>query len=271
MNNYYNKYLKYKYKYISLKNGGYPTLFHNLNQSNYLNVDDIHTIYYEESGNPQGIPIIWIHGGPGGGLNKNYTKLFDYSQMRIIGYEQRGSGRSIPFGSLENNTTEHLIDDLEKLRKHLKIDKWIIIGNSWGSTLSLLYAIKHSEKILGIIIGGVCLLRQSELDWLYKKGGVSNIYPEEWEIFENHIPLEERNDMIAAYYKRLTSTNEKIKNDACYNWCQLELKIATFTNNELYKTELNKLKRIIKYSVSNDIYCLSYDFIITSILSYLEH
>jgi len=243
--NYYNKYIKYKKKYIILKYGGNYLQLNKLIKTNFLKVDDIHTLYYEEYGNPNGIPIIWIHGGPGGGLNKNYIKLFDHSKMRIIGYDQRGCGRSIPFGCLENNTTTHLIDDLEKLREHLKIDKWILIGNSWGSTLSLLYAIKHSEKVLGMIIGGICLLRQSELDWLYKYGGISNIYPKEWEIFEKYIPLDERNDMVAAYYKRLTSSDENIRNDACWHWCQLELKITTFADNNLYKNELKNLERII--------------------------
>jgi proline iminopeptidase len=182
--------------------------------SGMLDVGDNHQLYYEQIGNPNGIPIVVIHGGPGGGISTKYSTFYDCSKIRLIGYDQRGCGKSIPFGSLEHNTTWDLIEDIEKLRKHLKIEKWIVAGGSWGSTLSLLYAIKYSEKILAIIIGGVCLLRQKEIDWLYKDGGISNVYPKEWEIFENHIPVEERNDMILAYYKRLTSTDEKIKNDA---------------------------------------------------------
>jgi len=242
--NYYNKYHKYKNKYLTLKYGGIPNNINNPYDTNYLKVDDIHSIYYEQSGNPSGIPIIWIHGGPGGALAPRYKELFDLSKMRIIGYEQRGAGRSIPFGSLENNTPTHLVEDLEKLRIHLKIDKWILVGNSWGSTLSLLYAIKYPEQVLGIIIGGVCLLRQKDIDWLYKKGA-SYIYPKEWDTFINFIPINERDDLISAYYKRLTSPDEKIRNDACWHWCQLELIITTFDDNHLYKNDLKNLKRIV--------------------------
>lgn len=264
---YKEKYLKYKSKYLSTGGVYDPKIIpYDINN---LKVDNIHTLYYEQSGNPEGIPVIWIHGGPGGGLPKEYTKLFDLLKLRIIGYEQRGCGRSTPFGCLENNTTEDLINDLEKLRKHLKIEKWILIGNSWGSTLSLLYGINYPQRVLGMVIGGVCLLRQLDIDWLYKDGGVSNIYPEEWEIFENYIPEDERSDMVKAYYKRLTSEDEETRNKACYNWCQLELKIIRFFSTNTHLKFLRSLKKIIPlakiechYFINNSKFMKTDNFII---------
>jgi len=242
---YRNKYHKYKSKYVSTQEENliYPKIKpYNIN---YLEVDNIHKIYYEESGNPNGIPVLWLHGGPGGRIQTDYKRLFDPKKFRIIGFDQRGCGNSEPLHCLENNTTSELIKDIKKLNDRLKIDKCILVGNSWGSTLSLLYAIAYPETVLGMVIGGVYLSRQSEIDWLYKKGGVSNLYPKEWEIFENFIPENERGNMVEAYYKRLISDNEEIRNEASYNWCQLELKLTWFRSNNQDESELKNIKRIV--------------------------
>jgi proline iminopeptidase len=239
---------KYKKKYLSLiqVDKSYPII--KPYNNGYLDVGNNHKIYYEESGNKDGIPFLFLHGGPGGGLKKRYTKFFDASKIRIIGFDQRGCGRSLPFGSLENNTTWDLLKDIEKLRKHLKIDKWFVTGGSWGSTLTLVYAINHPDKVLGMLITGVCLLRQSEIDWLYKKGGASNISPEIWDEFENFIPDDERSDMVSAYYKRLCSKDKKIQIEACKRWSKWELTGVSLTDMNKNKKDLVNLKRIIPLS-----------------------
>jgi len=189
--------------------------------------------------------LVHLHGGPGGGIGNKYKKVNDTSKLHIIAFDQRGCGKSTPFGSLENNTTWDLIKDIEKLRIHLKINKWIVTGGSWGSTLSLVYGINHPERVLGLHISGVCLLRQSEIDWLYKKGGASCMNPEFWEDFENFIPLEEREDMVKAYYKRLTSTDPKIQQEACRIWSTWELTMTSFYDETSNKDVLEDINKII--------------------------
>jgi len=246
---YKSKYLKYKNKYLST---GETDISHPITppyNSGLLSVGDNHQMYYEQIGNPNGIPIVVIHGGPGGGISAKYSTFYDCTKIRLIGFDQRGCGKSTPFGSLEHNTTWDLIEDIEKLRKHLGIDKWHVTGGSWGSTLTLLYSIHHPDRVLGMIISGVCLLRQIDIDWLYKKGGASNIYPEEWDKFELFIPEDERNDLVKAYYKRLCSTDEKVRNTACLHWSQWEIKLSFFhaknsTEEKLSET-LTNLKKII--------------------------
>lgn len=246
---YKSKYLKYKNKYLA--SGGtdisYPIT--KPYDTGLLSVENGHKMYYEQIGNPNGIPFLVIHGGPGGGISEKYSTFYDCSKIRLIGYDQRGCGKSIPFGSLENNTTWDLIKDIEKLREHLKIDKWHVNGGSWGSTLSLLYAIHHPTRVSGLIISGVCLLRQVDIDWLYKKGGASQMYPEEWNKFELFIPENERNDLVKAYYKRLCSSNEDIRNKACLHWCEWEIKLSYFhsknSTSEKLSKNLTDLKKII--------------------------
>jgi len=246
-----DKYHKYKSKYLNLKNilnGGQDEIPYEIIKpfnTNFLDVDDNHKIYYEESGNLKGIPLVHLHGGPGGGIGTNYTQLYNTTKLHIIAFDQRGCGKSTPFGSLENNTTWDLVKDIEKLRLHLKIDKWIVSGSSWGSTLSLIYAINHPDRVLGLNIAGVCLLRQSEIDWLYKKGGASCMNPEFWEDFENFIPSEERDDMVKAYYKRLTSTDPKIQQEACKIWSTWELTMTSFYDENKNKEVLKNINKII--------------------------
>ncbi len=182
-----------------------------------LQVSDIHTIYYERVGTPNGIPVVFLHGGPGGGLIPLYRQFFDPSAFHVILFDQRGSGRSIPHAELRENTTWDLISDIETLRKKFEIDKWYVFGGSWGSTLSLAYAINHPERVLGLILRGIFLTRRKELLWFYQYGA-SEIFPDFWERYRDEIPEEERHDFISAYYKRLTSSDEKIRLRAARAW-----------------------------------------------------
>lgn len=183
----------------------------------YLQVSDIHTIYFEESGNPEGKPVIFLHGGPGGGITPMYRQYFDPQKWRIVIFDQRGCGKSKPYAELRENTTWHLVNDIEKLRQYLKIDKWVVFGGSWGSTLSLAYSQTHPQSCKGLILRGIFMLRQKELQWFYQEG-TSYIYPDAWEKYLQPIPKDERDDLISAYYKRLTSENDEIRLEAAKAW-----------------------------------------------------
>ncbi len=182
-----------------------------------LRVSDIHEICYEESGNPAGKPAVFVHGGPGSGTDARQRSFFDPAHYRIILFDQRGAGKSLPFASLEQNTTWDLVEDMEKLRNHLGIEKWLVFGGSWGSTLGLAYAQTHPHHVSEIVLRGIFLLRKKEIDWFYQEGA-SWIFPDAWDAFVNHIPAEERGSMVAAYYKRLTSTDKKVQLDAARIW-----------------------------------------------------
>ena len=182
-----------------------------------LQVSDIHTIYFEQSGNPNGQPVVFVHGGPGGGTNPSFRQFFDPKHYRIILFDQRGCGKSTPFASLEDNTTWHLVDDMEKLRTHLGIDKWMVFGGSWGSTLSLAYAETHPDRVTHLVLRGIFMLRKWEIDWFYQEGA-SRMFPEFWQEYLKPIPVEERGDMVKAYYKRLTSDDEATRIAAARAW-----------------------------------------------------
>lgn len=182
-----------------------------------LPVTDGHELYYEVSGNPTGKPVVFLHGGPGAGTNPKCRQFFDASAYRIILFDQRGSGKSTPFASLENNTTWHLVADIEKLREHLGVDKWMVFGGSWGSTLALAYAETHPERVTEMVMRGIFTLRRKELEFFYQ-GGADNMYPDAWEYYLSEIPEEERGDLIAAYHKRLTSSDEAVKMKAAKAW-----------------------------------------------------
>tara|TARA_B100001029_G_C15062597_1_gene459879 strand:+ start:3691 stop:4638 length:948 start_codon:yes stop_codon:yes gene_type:complete len=183
----------------------------------YLKVSKIHKIYFEVVGNPEGIPVVFLHGGPGGGIESLYSRYFDPQKYKIILFDQRGCGKSTPRAELQNNTTWDLVDDIEHLRIHLNIEKWIVYGGSWGSTLSLTYAISYPYKCLALILRGIFLLRKIEIEWFYQYGA-SNIYPDAWEKFISVIPKKERNNLIKAYYKRLTSDNKIEKQKCAIAW-----------------------------------------------------
>lgn len=187
-----------------------------------LKVSEIHSLYYEEVGNSCGNPIVFIHGGPGSGSTPIARQFFDPKVYRIIIYDQRGAGKSIPNGCLEENTTWHLVEDLEKLRKHLEINQWILFGGSWGSTLSLAYAQTHSNYVKGLILRGIFTCRRKELLWFYQEGA-SMIFPDIWQQFIEIIPICERGDLISAYYRRLTSDNQQEQLKAATAWTIWEL------------------------------------------------
>lgn len=185
----------------------------------HLAVSDVHQLYYEQCGNPNGKPVVFLHGGPGAGLTADYRRFFDPEAYRIILFEQRGAGRSIPHASLEANTTWHLVRDIERVRAHFGIERWLVFGGSWGSTLSLAYAETHPERVLGLVLRGIFLGRQNEAHWFYENGhGASAIFPEIWEQFVREIPEAERADMIGAYYRRLTSDDAAVRLEAAQAW-----------------------------------------------------
>lgn len=186
-------------------------------QTGFLKVDEDHLIYWEESGNPKGQPVLFFHGGPGLGTRPHNRCFFNPAYYRIILFDQRGCGKSLPFSALKNNTTWDLVLDIEKLRLYLNVDKWLLFGGSWGSTLALTYAIKHPKQVEGLILRGIFLCRSKDLDWFYQSGA-SYIFPDFWEDFITSIPFEERNNTIGAFYRRLLDVNIKQRNEATKSW-----------------------------------------------------
>jgi proline iminopeptidase len=185
----------------------------------HFKVSDVHELYYEQCGNPNGKPVVFLHGGPGAGLIADYRRFFDPQAYRIVLFDQRGSAQSIPHASLEENTTWDLVQDIEKIRGHFGINKWVVFGGSWGSTLALAYAETHPERVLGLVLRGIFLCRPQETTWFYEEGvGASAIFPETWEKYVAIIPESERDDMIAAYYRRLTSEDESVRHEAAQAW-----------------------------------------------------
>jgi proline iminopeptidase len=182
-----------------------------------LQVSDLHTIHYERIGNPDGIPVVFLHGGPGGGLIPLYRQFFDPAAYHVILFDQRGSGKSTPAYELRENTTWDLVADIEKLREKFGIDKWYVFGGSWGSTLSLTYAETHPDRVLGLALRGIFLTRRKELEWFYQYGA-SEIFPDFWERYRDEIPEGERGDFMTAYYKRLTGDDEDVKLSAAQAW-----------------------------------------------------
>jgi proline iminopeptidase len=188
-------------------------------RTGYLRVSDVHEIYYEESGNPDGKPAVFLHGGPGGGTDGKMRSFFDPKRYRIILLDQRGSGKSRPHAGLVDNTTWHLVEDIERLRQHLGIEKWLVFGGSWGSTLALAYAETHPQRVTELVLRGIFLLRRWEIEWFYQNpGGAGALYPDLWERYVEPIPASERSDMIGAYYKRLTSDDPAVLARAARAW-----------------------------------------------------
>lgn len=182
-----------------------------------LRVSDMHELYFEESGNPDGKPVVFLHGGPGGGSEPNQRRFFHPGKYRIVNFDQRGCGKSTPYAELEENTTWHLVADIEKIREHLGIPKWQVFGGSWGSTLALAYAETHPERVAELILRGIFLLRKQEIEWFYQHGA-SILYPDAWEPYLAHIPEGERADMLQAYYRRLTSDDPAVRLAAAKVW-----------------------------------------------------
>jgi len=191
-------------------------------KTGFLKVSQIHTVYYEEVGNPNGKPILFLHGGPGGGISAFYRQFFDPKAYRVILLDQRGAGQSTPNACLEDNTTWDLVSDIEKIRELSKVDKWVVFGGSWGSTLALAYAQTHPSRVKALVLRGIFALRWKELQWLYQEGA-SLIFPDRWEDYLAPIPPVERGDLIAAYHRRLTGNNEAEKLKCATSWSVWEL------------------------------------------------
>lgn len=190
-------------------------------QTGRLKVSDLHTIYYEEAGNPHGHPVVFLHGGPGGGISALARRFFDPAFYRVILFDQRGSGQSTPYAELRENTTWDLVADIERIREWMGVERWLVFGGSWGSSLSLAYAIKHPQRVMGLILRGIFLCRKSEIDWLYQDGA-SHVYPDGWDHFIEPIPPAERADLLAAYYRRLTDPDIAVQLEAAWPWSRWE-------------------------------------------------
>ena len=194
--------------------------------SGYLDVGDHHRIWWETAGNPEGTPALFLHGGPGGGFHADHRRLFDPDHYMIVLFDQRGCGRSLPHGELQANTTQHLVHDIELLRERLGIKSWLLLGGSWGATLALAYAQAHVQHVTGLILRGVFTGRQCEVDWLYKFGA-SQIFPDAWARFIAPVAPHERDDLVGAYYRRLTGADIALRMDVARTWCAWEAELLT--------------------------------------------
>ncbi|AXA34352.1 prolyl aminopeptidase [Francisella adeliensis] len=190
-----------------------------------LKVSDLHTIFFEECGNPKGKPVVFVHGGPGGGIQPSYRRYFNPDKYRIVLVDQRGCGQSTPFAEIEENTTQHLIEDFEKIRKKLGIGRWMVFGGSWGSTLGLAYAQKYPEVVTELVLRGIFFGRAKEISWMYQHGA-SEVFPDMWEKYVEPIPVEQRNDFLSAYYNILTGENKALKQKAAIAWSVWEASIS---------------------------------------------
>lgn len=186
-----------------------------------LKVSSRHEIHFEEAGNPRGSPVLFVHGGPGGGIEPSHRRYFDPAHYRIVLFDQRGCGQSTPYADLNENTTWDLVGDMEKLREHLEIRSWMVFGGSWGSTLSLLYAQTHPDRVRGLILRGIFLCRAQEIRWFYQEGA-SRIFPDAWEAYKAVIPESERHDFVGAYSRRLTSPDREVRLAAARAWSTWE-------------------------------------------------
>lgn len=205
----------------------------------WLSVGDGHEIYYEESGNPSGKPCLFVHGGPGGGASPAARQFFDPDKYRIVLFDQRGCGRSKPHASIEANTTWHLINDIELIRETLGIDRWLVFGGSWGSTLSLAYAQSHPERVTELVLRGIFLLRAQELQWFYQHGA-SELYPDAWQHYLAPIPDAERHDLISAFHSRLTSEDPEVRLSAARAWSVWEASTSFLIQNEDFMAQLDE-------------------------------
>ncbi|XP_064647303.1 probable proline iminopeptidase [Lineus longissimus] len=226
--------------------------------SGMLKVSDIHQIYYEQCGKKDGKPALFLHGGPGGGVGMNDRRLFDPEVYRVVLLDQRGAGKSTPPAELKDNTTWNLVNDIEKLRDHLGIEKWgVVFGGSWGSSLSLIYAQSHPDRVKAMVLRGIFLVRREEIEWFYQKGA-GNIYPDHFEKFVEPIPEAERGNLIKAYYKQLTSEDRTVRVRAARAWSTWEMVTSSlYLNPEaLKRTEddewVQRFARIECHYFNND-------------------
>ena len=196
-----------------------------------LRVDALHALYVEECGKPDGLPVVFLHGGPGAGCAPYHRQFFDPLIYRIILFDQRGCGRSQPHAELDANTTQHLLEDMEFIRQRLGIERWLVFGGSWGSTLALVYAEAHPQRVLGLILRGIFLCRDQDVQWFYQRGA-DRIFPDHWQAFVAPIPEHERGDLLAAYHRRLVGENEVTRMAAAKAWSVWEGRCASLTTDE---------------------------------------
>ncbi len=215
-------------------------------KSGHLDVGDGHSLYWELCGNPDGKPVVFLHGGPGGASSPDHRRQFDPDKYKILVFDQRGCGKSTPFASLDNNTTWDLVEDIEKLRTQVaSVEKWQVFGGSWGSTLSIAYAETHPERVTELVLRGIFLFQQYELDWLYAEGGASSLYPDKWEDFVAPIPENERGDMLKAYRKRLTSDDMGERAAAAKAFAAWEGNVVTLLPNSEVMEEFTDPKKAV--------------------------
>ena len=237
-------------------------------ESGMLDLEAPHRMYYEQSGNPRGVPVVFLHGGPGAGASAVHRQFFDPRFYRIVVFDQRGAGRSTPLGCLENNTTPALVADMERLREKLGVDRWLVFGGSWGSTLALAYAEHHPGRCLGLVLRGIFLCRRSEIEWfLY---GLRHVFPEAWRIFSGYLPEAERGDLLRAYYKRLTDPDPAVHMPAARCWSVYEGSCSTLLPNPALVADFASdrvalgLARIEAHYFVNDIF-LPDDFLLANV------
>ena len=190
-----------------------------------LALDDLHTMYWEQSGSPDGVPVLFLHGGPGAGSTPTHRRFFDPRHYRAVLYDQRGAGKSVPSASIVDNTTPHLVADIEALRIHLGIERWLVFGGSWGSTLALAYAVEHPDRVRALVLRGVFLCRPSEVEWFLH--GMGRFFPEARQAFVGHLPEAERGDLLDAYFRRLTSDDQAVQRAAAAAWAGYEAACST--------------------------------------------
>jgi proline iminopeptidase len=227
-------------------------------QTARMALDGVHTMHYEQSGNPHGVPVLFLHGGPGAGASASHRQFFDPSFYRIVIFDQRGAGRSTPLGELVDNTTPLLIDDIERLREKLGISRWVVFGGSWGSTLALAYAESHPNRVMALVLRGIFLCRQSEIDWfLY---GLKNIFPEAWRKFAGHLPEHERSNILKAYYALITDPDPAVHIPAARAWSIYEGSCSSLIPNEMIVANFGSdrvalgLARMESHYFMNDIF-----------------
>jgi proline iminopeptidase len=196
-----------------------------------LDVSPIHRLYVEESGNPSGTPVVYLHGGPGAGSKPDHRRYFDPARFRVVLFDQRGAGKSTPHASLELNTTQDLVADIERIREHLGIERWLVVGGSWGSTLAIAYAEAHPARVTELILRGLFLCRDEEIEWMYQKGA-SFVYPDLWEDYIAPIPEDRRDDFVAAYHEQLTSDDEGVRLKAARAWEAWEVGMLNLMPND---------------------------------------
>lgn len=233
----------------------------------WLPVSDLHTLYYEEAGNPEGTPVVFLHGGPGVGAQPLFRQYFDPQRFRVIIFSQRGAGKSPPSGELRQNDTWELVQDIEKLRDHVSVDRWFVFGGSWGSTLAFTYAQLHPGSVRGLVLRGIYLGTRAEYNWLYVDGA-SRIFPEHWLRFVDYIPPEERLNLPAAYYKRLTSPRREVQMEAAQHWHKWEESIVRLLPSDVPRMDVDELlafTRIECHYMVNDLFLPEEDYLLKNI------